>query len=123
MAQIAINTLSLSGLSQTHWVAKGLLVFSLTSALMAVYYATTQHRALGENASHRVLFQSLQSQRPKCSLRPLSLPSLPVSESTLALHGQTSLIYWLPLMTAGTDPPSFTLDSSNQGATAARGVV
>jgi hypothetical protein len=47
VAQIAITTLSSSGLSQTHWLAKGLLVFSLTSALMTVYYATTQYRALG----------------------------------------------------------------------------
>ncbi|TLD30016.1 hypothetical protein E2P81_ATG06669 [Venturia nashicola] len=47
VAQIAITGLSLNGLSQAHWTAKGFLVFSLTSALMAVYYATTQQRALG----------------------------------------------------------------------------
>jgi hypothetical protein len=39
--------LSLGGLSQVHWVAKGFLVFSLIDALMAVYYATTQQRAMG----------------------------------------------------------------------------
>ena len=47
MAQIAVTTLSLSNLSRAHWVARGLLVFSLTSALVAVYYATTQQRTMG----------------------------------------------------------------------------
>jgi hypothetical protein len=47
VAQIAITGLSLNNLSQTHWVAKGSFVLSMTFALMAVYYATTQQRTLG----------------------------------------------------------------------------
>ncbi|KFZ14085.1 hypothetical protein V501_03412 [Pseudogymnoascus sp. VKM F-4519 (FW-2642)] len=47
VAQIAITGLSLDSLSQTHWVAQGAFVLSLTSSLMAVYYATTQQRMLG----------------------------------------------------------------------------
>ncbi len=47
MAQIAITGLSLNALSQTHWVARAGFVLSLTFALMAVYYATTQQRTLG----------------------------------------------------------------------------
>jgi hypothetical protein len=37
----------LNALSQTHWVARACFVLSLTFALMAVYYATTQQRTLG----------------------------------------------------------------------------
>ncbi|KFY93942.1 hypothetical protein V500_03483 [Pseudogymnoascus sp. VKM F-4518 (FW-2643)] len=47
IAQIAITGLSLNFLSQTHWVARGAFVLSLTSSLMAVYYATSQQRRLG----------------------------------------------------------------------------
>jgi hypothetical protein len=47
VAQIAITGLSLNLLSQTHWVAKACFVLSLTFALMAVYYSTTQQRILG----------------------------------------------------------------------------
>ena len=47
MGQINVTALSLGWLSQTHWVARALVVFSLTSALMAVYYATTQQRTIG----------------------------------------------------------------------------
>ncbi|KAF2496463.1 hypothetical protein BU16DRAFT_460458 [Lophium mytilinum] len=46
LAQISITALSLDALSQTHWTARGSLIFSLTTALMAVYYATTQHRIM-----------------------------------------------------------------------------
>lgn len=47
MAQIAVTAMSLSSIGQVHWTASGLLVLSLTSALMAVYYATTQQRTVG----------------------------------------------------------------------------
>ncbi|MCJ1428527.1 hypothetical protein MMC29_006437 [Sticta canariensis] len=47
VAQIAITALSLPYLSQTHWVAQGFWIFSLISALMAVYYTSTLHRTLG----------------------------------------------------------------------------
>ncbi|KAH8593000.1 hypothetical protein B0O99DRAFT_516762 [Bisporella sp. PMI_857] len=47
IAQIGITGLSLADLSRTHWVARGSFLFSLTSALMAVYYATSQHRTMG----------------------------------------------------------------------------
>jgi hypothetical protein len=47
VAQIAITGLSLNFLSQTHWVARTCFVLSLTFALMAVYYSTTQQRTLG----------------------------------------------------------------------------
>ncbi|KAF7507474.1 hypothetical protein GJ744_010405 [Endocarpon pusillum] len=47
VAQIAVTALSLTDLSRSHWVARGFLVFSLTAALMAVYYATTQQRTMG----------------------------------------------------------------------------
>ncbi|PMD26210.1 hypothetical protein NA56DRAFT_698375 [Hyaloscypha hepaticicola] len=47
VAQIAITGLSLNFLSQTHWVARVCFVLSLTFALMAVYYSTTQQRTLG----------------------------------------------------------------------------
>lgn len=47
MAQIAITALSLTNLGSSHWIAKGFLYFSLVSALLAVYYATTQFRTLG----------------------------------------------------------------------------
>jgi hypothetical protein len=47
VAQISVTAISLSKLSQTHWVASGFLNFSLVSALMGVYYASTQYRVLG----------------------------------------------------------------------------
>ncbi|KIM98299.1 hypothetical protein OIDMADRAFT_90904, partial [Oidiodendron maius Zn] len=47
VAQIAITGLSLNNLSQTHWIVKASFVFSLTSSLIAVYYATTQQRVMG----------------------------------------------------------------------------
>ncbi len=40
--------LSLNSLNQTHWVARARFVLSVTFALMAVYYATTQPRTLGQ---------------------------------------------------------------------------
>ncbi|KAK4445175.1 hypothetical protein QBC34DRAFT_413654 [Podospora aff. communis PSN243] len=53
VAQIAITALSLSGLSQAHWAARGLFTFSLVSSIIAVYYASSQHRTIGRclNAS------------------------------------------------------------------------
>lgn len=48
VAQISVSALGLANLSQTHWVARGLLMLSLTSALLAVYYSTTQYRSLGQ---------------------------------------------------------------------------
>jgi hypothetical protein len=39
MTQIAITSLSLESLSQTHWVARASWLFSLMSGLLAVYYA------------------------------------------------------------------------------------
>ncbi|RDI81350.1 hypothetical protein Vi05172_g8532 [Venturia inaequalis] len=47
VAEISITALSLEGLNQTHWLAKGLFLFSLVDALMAVYYATTHQRSMG----------------------------------------------------------------------------
>ncbi|KAF2671958.1 hypothetical protein BT63DRAFT_422471 [Microthyrium microscopicum] len=47
VAQIAITGLSLDKLSQAHWTARAFLLVSLISSLVAVYYATTQHRILG----------------------------------------------------------------------------
>jgi hypothetical protein len=47
VAQIAITRLSLNSLNQTHWFAQASFVVSLTLALMAVYYASTQQRILG----------------------------------------------------------------------------
>jgi hypothetical protein len=47
VAQIAITALSLADLSNTHWVARASFTFSLVSATMAVYYATSQYRKLG----------------------------------------------------------------------------
>ncbi|GAW16484.1 hypothetical protein ANO14919_059130 [Xylariales sp. No.14919] len=41
---IAITALSLNGLSQAHWTARGFFVLSLLSATMAVYSASTQYR-------------------------------------------------------------------------------
>jgi hypothetical protein len=49
LAQIAITALSLSSLSQAHWVARGFFTFSLVSAIMAVYYASHQFRSLGRH--------------------------------------------------------------------------
>ncbi|CAN9365901.1 unnamed protein product [Alternaria alternata] len=45
VAQIAITALSLTDLSNTHWVARASFTFSLVSAIMAVYYATNQDDA------------------------------------------------------------------------------
>lgn len=42
-----MTALSLSALSQTHWITRGLLVLSLTHSLMAVYYSTSQQRVMG----------------------------------------------------------------------------
>ncbi|KAL3468863.1 hypothetical protein BJX99DRAFT_265749 [Aspergillus californicus] len=39
VTSIAINSLGLESLSQTHWVARASWLFSLVSALLAVYYA------------------------------------------------------------------------------------
>ncbi|KAK3312334.1 hypothetical protein B0H66DRAFT_485609 [Apodospora peruviana] len=47
VAQIAITALSLVDLSQTHWSARGLFTFSLVSSIIAVYYASRQHRIMG----------------------------------------------------------------------------
>src|SRR5271155_218953 len=47
VAQISVTALSLDNLSQTHWIARAFLVFSVISSLMAVYYATTQQRTMG----------------------------------------------------------------------------
>lgn len=47
MAQIAITALSLTDLSNTHWTARGLFCFSLVSSIIAVYYASSQHRVVG----------------------------------------------------------------------------
>ena len=47
VAQITITTLSLAGLSQAHWIARGLLALALVASLMAVYYATTLQRTIG----------------------------------------------------------------------------
>ncbi|KAL6409946.1 hypothetical protein AUP68_06352 [Ilyonectria robusta] len=46
LAQIAITALSLSELSQAHWVARALFTFSLVSSIIAVYYATEQYRTM-----------------------------------------------------------------------------
>ncbi|MCJ1470696.1 hypothetical protein MMC07_009343, partial [Pseudocyphellaria aurata] len=47
ISQIAITALSLPLLSQTHWVAQGFWIFSLISGIVAVYYASAQHRTMG----------------------------------------------------------------------------
>ncbi|CZS93649.1 uncharacterized protein RAG0_03831 [Rhynchosporium agropyri] len=47
VAQIAITCLSLDNLSHTHWIVKAFFVFSITSSLIAVYYASTQQRVMG----------------------------------------------------------------------------
>ncbi|KAB2105012.1 hypothetical protein AG0111_0g7137 [Alternaria gaisen] len=47
VAQIAITALSLTDLSNTHWVARASFTFSLVSAIMAAYYATRLYRKLG----------------------------------------------------------------------------
>lgn len=47
IAQISITAFSLNFLSQTHWVARALVLLSLIFSLMAVYYASTQQRVLG----------------------------------------------------------------------------
>lgn len=39
--------LSLNFLSETHWVARGFVVWSLTASLMAVYYAARQQQNIG----------------------------------------------------------------------------
>ncbi|KAI1352397.1 hypothetical protein F5Y01DRAFT_313868 [Xylaria sp. FL0043] len=44
IVQIAITALSLDGLSQAHWTARGFFVLSLVSATMAVYSASNQYR-------------------------------------------------------------------------------
>ncbi|PMD49297.1 uncharacterized protein K444DRAFT_502184, partial [Hyaloscypha bicolor E] len=49
LAQIAITALSLSNLSQVHWVARAFFTFSLVSAIIAVYYASDQYRILGRH--------------------------------------------------------------------------
>ncbi|KAF2796261.1 hypothetical protein K505DRAFT_238083 [Melanomma pulvis-pyrius CBS 109.77] len=41
------SSLSLAGLSQAHWIARGLLALALVASLMAVYYATTLQRTIG----------------------------------------------------------------------------
>ncbi|KAG8405412.1 hypothetical protein J3458_022069 [Metarhizium acridum] len=46
VAQIAITSLSLTDLSQTHWVARALFVFSLISSLSSVSCAATQHMVM-----------------------------------------------------------------------------
>jgi hypothetical protein len=38
---------TLDFLSQTHWIARALLVYSMNASLMAVYYAVKQQRTLG----------------------------------------------------------------------------
>jgi hypothetical protein len=49
LAQIAINALSISNLSQAHWVARAFFTFSCVSAIIAVYYASDQYRILGRH--------------------------------------------------------------------------
>ncbi|KAM3540743.1 hypothetical protein ARSEF1564_006368 [Beauveria bassiana] len=47
VAQIAITGLGFAELSSTHWFARALSLFSVLASLMAVYYATAQHRLMG----------------------------------------------------------------------------
>ncbi|KAI1751562.1 hypothetical protein F4782DRAFT_531337 [Xylaria castorea] len=46
IAQVAITVLSLDGLSQVHWNARGSFILSLVSAIMDVYAASTEYRLL-----------------------------------------------------------------------------
>jgi hypothetical protein len=47
IAQINVTAISLDFMSQTHWIVKGFIMWSLTTSLMAVYYATRQQRNIG----------------------------------------------------------------------------
>ncbi|KAF4549553.1 Hypothetical protein D9617_21g097740 [Elsinoe fawcettii] len=51
IAQIAITGYTLDGIADTHWVSRACMLFSLTAALMAVFYATTQQKILGRLAT------------------------------------------------------------------------
>lgn len=75
VAQIAITGLSLDSLSQTHWTARAALVLSLTFALIAVYYATTQQRIFGRKCKAKEVRQWIrqgggQSDAAKLMLLP-----------------------------------------------------
>ncbi|KGQ06801.1 hypothetical protein BBAD15_g7873 [Beauveria bassiana D1-5] len=47
VAQIVITGPGFAELSSTHWFARALSLFSVLASLMAVYYATAQHRIMG----------------------------------------------------------------------------
>lgn len=88
MAQIAITSFSLGELSQVHWTARAFFAFSLATAIMAVYYASTQYRTLcrcvhandirkwikGSISSSTIIIRAFNSQLPL----PLPLPGLPL---------------------------------------------
>lgn len=46
VAQVAITALSLPFLSQAHWVARALWIFSLISGIMTVYYSVKQQKVM-----------------------------------------------------------------------------
>ncbi|KAI8938203.1 hypothetical protein NX059_005863 [Plenodomus lindquistii] len=98
IAQIAITALSLADLSRTHWVARGAFTFSLLSAIMAVYYATSQYRKMGrclrpvqvrawiKGKRHRYSWQ------PANSKRVLYQDVLPSTASVLTVSAPNMLL-------------------------------
>jgi hypothetical protein len=84
VAQISITALSLDYLSQTHWIARGFLVFSIISSLIAVYYATTQQRTMGRLLQPTQVRGWIRGQLPPRSdpkdYQPAQSPSTSISD-------------------------------------------
>ena len=86
MAQIAITSLSLPNLSQVHWVARALLLFSLVSGCLSVYYACEVRKIIGKFHQSGQVREWLvvdptqkewQGKDPKISYAALSIVSAP----------------------------------------------
>ncbi|CAI9631300.1 unnamed protein product [Alternaria burnsii] len=95
VAQIAITALSLTDLSNTHWVARASFAFSLVSAIMAVYYATNQYRKLGRFL-HADEIKAWIRPKQTMSFSPRSLVrlrrSLPSAASVLTVSAPNMLL-------------------------------
>ncbi|KAF2435024.1 hypothetical protein EJ08DRAFT_730152 [Tothia fuscella] len=76
VAQIAVTALTLTSLSKTHWIARGFLAFSLVSALMAVYYASTQHRVFAHMFNPRQIRIWIRGGKSENNEKSRIVPSL-----------------------------------------------
>lgn len=91
LAQIAITALSLSNLSQVHWVARGFFTFSLVSAIIAVYYASDQYRILGRQLNSEDVRIWLRNDKHS-QIREKEAKSMPSIAAVLTISAPNMLL-------------------------------